>query len=99
MEPKFKPGFLFLFVIFVANMLLLGWLGGKVVDDNILPIVQLSTLFYFLFFIVVVPLYNFFEWRVLQIVAEENAIGVLTTLQPLGLRTEAGSSRGPTVLD
>lgn len=71
MEPKFKPGFLTIFLFFVFIMLLLGWLGGKAVDENILPVAQLSTFLYFLFFIAIIPAYNYFEWWSLKNAAIE----------------------------
>jgi quinol-cytochrome oxidoreductase complex cytochrome b subunit len=70
MEPKFKPGFVFIFVLFVIVMLLLGWLGGKPVSDNILPVAQLCTGLYFLYFIVVIPLYSFAEFVIARYTAK-----------------------------
>lgn len=60
-EPKFKPGFLMLFLVLVFDVLLLGWLGGKPVDENILPVAQLGTFIYFAYFMVIVPFYSYFE--------------------------------------
>jgi len=64
MEPKFKPGFMLIFLLFVIDMLLLGWLGGKPVSENILPVAQLCTVLYFLYFIVIIPFYSFVEFTI-----------------------------------
>jgi ubiquinol-cytochrome c reductase cytochrome b subunit len=65
-EPKFKPGFVAIFILFLVNMLLLGWLGGKPVSETITPAMQLCTVLYFSYFIVIMPLYAYFEWWAAQ---------------------------------
>jgi len=72
MEPKYKPGFFIVFSLFITNMLLLGWLGGKPVNDNILPAAQFCTAVYFAYFIFVIPLYGAFEYAVMLIIADLN---------------------------
>jgi ubiquinol-cytochrome c reductase cytochrome b/c1 subunit len=65
-DPKFKPGFTVLFILFVIDMLLLGWLGGKPVSENILPVAQFCTVVYFCYFIIAIPLYSWFELRIAE---------------------------------
>jgi len=50
----FKPIHMGLCMVFLANCFLLGWLGGKPVEDPFLLLARLSTSFYFLFFFLIV---------------------------------------------
>lgn len=56
-RPLYKKAFWFLFVDF----LILGWIGQKVVETPYLEIGQLATIFYFLFFLGILPLLGFLE--------------------------------------
>jgi hypothetical protein len=71
MEPKFKPGFMLIFLAFIIIMFLLGWLGGKPVSDNILPVAQLCTALYFFYFIVIIPLYSLIEFIIARSTAKK----------------------------
>ena len=43
------------FWLFVANVLILGWIGGNIVETPYIEIGQLATVFYFLYLLVIVP--------------------------------------------
>ena len=49
------------FWIFVANALFLGWLGSKPAEGWYIPAMQVSTLYYFAFFLVIMPLLGLIE--------------------------------------
>jgi ubiquinol-cytochrome c reductase cytochrome b subunit len=51
----------FFFWCFVSNFLLLGWLGACVVEQPYIVISQISTIFYFSYFLVVIPVLSIFE--------------------------------------
>jgi len=61
-DPRYKPGFTVVFLIFVANMLTLGWLGGLAVSDVNQVWMQVGTLLYFSYFLVAIPALTFSEW-------------------------------------
>jgi len=57
-EPKHRPWYTAAFMIFVFDMLMLGWLGGKAVTENTLFLSQLCTALYMFYFIVFLPAYS-----------------------------------------
>lgn len=57
----FKPLRKILFWFFIFNFIFLGWLGGQPVKQPFLDYSQLAAVFYFSYFIVLVPVLNFFE--------------------------------------
>lgn len=59
-EPKYRPGYNFLFMIFITVMLLLGWLGGKAATELTMLLSQVCTAYYLMYFIVILPLYSQF---------------------------------------
>jgi ubiquinol-cytochrome c reductase cytochrome b subunit len=60
-DPNYRPGHTLLFMLFVMDMLMLGWLGGQAVTENTLGLGQFCTAFYMLYFIVILPLYAQFS--------------------------------------
>ena len=50
-----------LFWVFVANAIFLGWLGAKPAEGTYTMMAQFGTLYYFGFFIVIMPLLGLFE--------------------------------------
>lgn len=58
---QFKPLNKVMFFLFVSNLLLLMVLGAKHVESPYIEIGQLATLFYFSYFIVIIPLTTIFE--------------------------------------
>lgn len=57
-EPKHRPGYTLAFMVFVFDMLMLGWLGGKAVTENTLLLSQICTAVYMIYFLVFLPLYS-----------------------------------------
>lgn len=51
----------FFFWLFVFNFLLLGWLGACVVAQPYIIISQLATVYYFMYFLFIIPVLNFIE--------------------------------------
>lgn len=58
-RPTYKP----LFWLFVADCLVLGWIGGNVVETPFVQIGQIATFFYFFFFLVILPYLSYLESR------------------------------------
>jgi len=58
---QFKPLNKILFYIFVANFLILMQLGAKHVESPFIEFGQISTILYFSYFLVVVPLITYIE--------------------------------------
>jgi ubiquinol-cytochrome c reductase cytochrome b subunit len=61
-DPQYKPGFTFTFLVFVTNMLTLGWLGGLAVSDINQVWMQVGTLLYFSYFLIGIPALTYSEW-------------------------------------
>jgi ubiquinol-cytochrome c reductase cytochrome b subunit len=57
----FRPLYAQAYWIFVFNFLFLGWIGQKPVEDPYVMCGVLATLYYFLFFLVIVPVLGFLE--------------------------------------
>ncbi|TIR32369.1 MAG: cytochrome b [Mesorhizobium sp.] len=57
----YRPSYRRFFWLFVANALFLGWLGSKPAEGWYIPAMQASTLYYFGFFLVVMPLLGVIE--------------------------------------
>ncbi|MDX8514457.1 cytochrome b [Mesorhizobium captivum] len=57
----YRPWYRAFFWLFVANALFLGWLGSRPAEGAYVIMSQLATLYYFAFFIVVMPLLGLIE--------------------------------------
>ncbi|TPL99701.1 cytochrome b N-terminal domain-containing protein [Mesorhizobium sp. B2-3-10] len=57
----YRPWYRLFFWMFVANALFLGWLGSQPADGAYVTMSQLATLYYFAFFIIVMPLLGLIE--------------------------------------
>jgi len=57
----FRPIWKILFWLFVANFLLLGWIGGNPVEYPYVLIGQILTIAYFMYFIILVPFFSFID--------------------------------------
>jgi len=60
-SSSFRPLWKLLFWIFLANFLLLGWIGGNPVEFPFVTIGQILTFSYFFYFIFLVPLFSFLD--------------------------------------
>jgi len=57
----FRPIWKILFWLFIANFVLLGWIGGNPVEYPYVLIGQILTITYFIYFIILVPLFSFMD--------------------------------------
>ncbi len=60
-SAKFRPVYRQFFWLFFLNCLLLGWIGMKPPEGIYLTIGRLATVYYFLFFLVILPLLSRYE--------------------------------------
>jgi ubiquinol-cytochrome c reductase cytochrome b subunit len=54
-STTFRPIFKIFYWLIVADFLLLGWIGQKPVKDVYVIVGQFATIFYFLFFVILIP--------------------------------------------
>jgi len=60
-STTFRPIFKIFYWLLVADFLLLGWIGQKPVKDVFVWVGQVATVFYFLFFVVLIPVIGIVE--------------------------------------
>ena len=60
------------FSLFIIDILMLGWVGGKAPNPEYIFLNQVLTILYFSYFIVIVPLYAWFEMRFIKNSYERN---------------------------
>ena len=65
-STTFRPIFKIFYWLIVSDFLLLGWIGQKPVKDAYVLVGQLATVFYFLFFIVLIPVIGIVETRLVD---------------------------------
>jgi len=65
-STKFRPIFKIFYWLLVADFIVLGWVGQKPVEDVYILIGQIATLYYFLFFIVLIPLIGIIEAKLVH---------------------------------
>lgn len=58
---SFRPLGKFLYWFFMVNFILLTWIGSKPVEDPYILIGQLSSIFYFSYFLILIPLSGYLE--------------------------------------
>lgn len=61
-RPLYKIAFWFTF----ADFLLLGWIGQEAVEDPFILIGQLGTAFYFVFFLILIPIIGTVETALMK---------------------------------
>jgi ubiquinol-cytochrome c reductase cytochrome b subunit len=64
-STKFLVIIQFFFWFFIGDVLLLCWLGACVVEQPYVIISQCATLFYFSYFLLILPLLSFIEQKIL----------------------------------
>lgn len=62
----FRPLYKFLFWFFVVNCLLLGWIGGKPIESPYYELGQFFTIFYFSYFLFLLPQLQRLEFKILK---------------------------------
>ncbi len=60
-STTFRPLFKIFYWLLVADFLILGWVGQKPVNDQYVFTGQVATVFYFAFFLVLIPLIGVVE--------------------------------------
>jgi ubiquinol-cytochrome c reductase cytochrome b subunit len=60
-SSKFRPVYSFFYWFLVSDFILLGWIGQKPVESPYIEIGMFATFFYFVFFILFLPLIGLFE--------------------------------------
>ena len=55
-STTFRPIFKFFYWLFVADFLILGWIGQMPVKTTYVFVGQLATVYYFSFFLIIIPL-------------------------------------------
>jgi len=65
-SSKFRPIFAFAYWFLVSDFLILGWIGQKPVETPFIEIGMAATLFYFVFFLVLVPAIGILESELLK---------------------------------
>lgn len=65
-STEFRPIFGFFYWLLVADFILLGWLGQKPVEDPYILLGALATIFYFFFFLFLVPTIGIIEKRLIR---------------------------------
>jgi len=59
----FRIFFKFFYWLFIGNFFILGWIGQKPVKDTFVFVGQLATMYYFLFFLIVIPVIGLIETK------------------------------------
>ena len=57
----YRPWYKLFFWLFVADALILGWLGGKPAEGSYVFMAQVATFFYFAFFLIILPVLGLVE--------------------------------------
>jgi ubiquinol-cytochrome c reductase cytochrome b subunit len=70
-DPKYKPGFTIIYLIYVANMIVLGWLGGLAVSDVNQFWMQFCTGLYFSYYLFAIPFFTLKEWLFVTFISKQ----------------------------
>ena len=66
-SSAFRPVFRKLYWLFIVDCLILGWIGGKVVEYPYVEIGQLGTVYYFGFLFIIIPVLGRLESKMMRI--------------------------------
>ncbi len=66
-SSTFRPLFKKFYWLFIADCFILGWIGGNPVENPYILIGQIATVYYFVFFLVIIPLLGIFEKFLIKI--------------------------------
>jgi ubiquinol-cytochrome c reductase cytochrome b subunit len=69
----FRPAMKFLFWTFVVNFFILMWIGSQHPNEPFVSIGQVSTLFYFSWFLFIVPTIGILENTLMDLAIESNS--------------------------
>jgi ubiquinol-cytochrome c reductase cytochrome b subunit len=85
-SAAYRPLYKLFFWLFVANALFLGWLGSRPAEGAYVVMSQISTLYYFGFFLVIMPVLGYIETprrlpnSITEAVLKKNKMGVAAHL-------------------
>jgi len=65
-NTNYRPLFKFCFWLFLADFIILTWVGQKPVRDNFILLGQLATFYYFTFFLVLIPTIGLLESKLIH---------------------------------
>ena len=65
-NTSFRPVFKICFWLFIADFVLLTWVGQKPVTTIFIILGQIATFYYFLFFLVVIPVVGLIESKLVH---------------------------------
>ena len=65
-STTFRPIFKIFYWLLVADFIILGWIGQKPVKDVFVFVGQVATGFYFLFFLILIPLIGVLETKLIH---------------------------------
>jgi len=71
-SSKFRPIFRFLYWFWVADFLILGWIGQKPVESPYVEVGVCATIFYFVFLLIIIPVVGLIEESLLKQTSEHN---------------------------
>lgn len=77
-SSRFRPFYKKFFWLFVADRLILGWIGGKPVEYPYTIIGQIATFRYFFFSLIIIPFSGTFEKWLIKLWLKSEHLGVLT---------------------
>jgi len=66
-SSTFRPLFKKFYWLFIADCFILGWIGGNPVENPYILIGQIATIYYFAFFLIIIPLLGYFEKFLIKI--------------------------------
>ena len=65
-SSQFRPLFRQFFWLLVVDFLILGWIGQKPVETPFIEVGQIATVFYFFFFLILIPALGIFESKLIK---------------------------------
>ena len=71
-STNFRPLFKICFWLLVADFLVLGWVGQKPVNDIYIYVGQIATVYYFLFFLILIPVVGIIEAKLIYYTKPKN---------------------------
>jgi len=78
-SSQFRPIFRVFFWLLVVDFLILGWIGQKPVESPFVEVGQIATVFYFTFFIILIPLLGILESKLVRFKTSEQKVRGLFT--------------------
>jgi len=71
-SSKFRPIFRFLYWFWIADFLILGWIGQKPVESPYVEVGVCATIFYFVFLLIIIPVVGLVEEFLLKQSSDTN---------------------------